>query len=133
MLRRQCPSDAAQTEDCFQRHHLNFVGNSTTIRWLPCTVGNCAARPHGAHEEVIPARDVTIGTSSWRRNPIPLQPDPVHFPAPCASKGLPCSGVVLLADFQLVDRVAVPAGLAPGNYTLSWRWVRVISACPSHE
>ena len=122
---RLCPSSAAQTEDCFQRHHLDFVGNETTVRWLPCNAGYCTAKPHGSHQETIPAKDTAIGTtpvgSSWRRNPIPLHPD-THFQVPCKTKAFPCSGVVLLSDFQLVDRVFVPADLARGNYTLSWRW-----------
>merc|ERR1712098_712163 len=59
--------------------------------------------------------------SQWRRNPIPLGPPGVGhgqglFKPPCAG----CNGD--FRTFSVVDEVAVPASLTPGNYTLSWRW-----------
>jgi len=114
---RLCPAGSAQTEACFRQHHLRFVGNTTVMRWLKCTDGYCVFNPHGAYNVTLPARDTDGTGGAWRRNPIPRHPDST-FPLPC--KG--CSGNFQVADFILIDRVAVPEGLAPGDYTLSWRW-----------
>ena len=63
---RLCPKSEEPTEACFQRHPLEFVGKTTTIRK---SSGNKVAP-----DFEIPAMDVNVGTSpkgsSWRRNPI---------------------------------------------------------------
>ena len=64
---RLCPKSEEPTEACFQRHPLEFVGKTTTIRK---SSGNKTAP-----DFEIPAMDVNVGTSPkgsyWRRNPIP--------------------------------------------------------------
>lgn len=68
-------------------------------------------------EVVIPAVATTTPEGSvWRRNPIPTTETGAPFEPPCAG----CKGD--MNPFSVVDRVAVPADLATGNYTLSWRW-----------
>ena len=63
---RLCPKSEEPTEACFQRHPLEFVGKTTTIRK---SSGNKTAP-----DFEIPAMDVNVGTSPkgsfWRRNPI---------------------------------------------------------------
>lgn len=109
---RLCPAAEEQTESCFQRNHLDFVGNTSVVHWTNGT------------EVTIPARTLSVGTvpagSQWRRNPFPtIQVGDISkdFPAPC-----PGCGSGLMNDYSVVDRVAVPVGIAPGEYTLSWRW-----------
>jgi len=62
---RLCPASENLTEECFQRHHLQFAGNSSWIRYEG---GNGTTT-------TIPALRVTEGTSPagamWTRNPIP--------------------------------------------------------------
>lgn len=114
---RLCPESEPQLEACFQRHHLQFVGDTSTVHYID------------GKEIAIPALTTTKGTSpagsQWRRNPIPLgcgttTCDNGHyrglFAPPCPG----CSGD--RRNFSVVDEVFVPASLASGNYTLSWRW-----------
>merc|ERR1719359_2587743 len=58
---RLCPKSETPNEECFQAHHLAFVGNSTTIRYTD-----------GRTFE-IPAIRTSTGTfpagSEWTRNP----------------------------------------------------------------
>ena len=49
-------------------------------------------------------------------HPIPNDEEGAPFMAPCPV----CKGG--MNDFNMVDKVIVPAGLAPGDYALSWRW-----------
>ena len=124
-LCQRVPS-VALTEECFQRHPLAFVGNTTDIV--------------GAEGEVlhtIPASRTNIGThppgSEWTRNPIPDQHDPTippNFPPPvpnlaghCCDEGCPSGcGDEFGTPWNIMDRVRVPIGLEPGDYVLSWRW-----------
>ena len=75
---RLCPQSSLLTEDCFQRHPLEFVGNTTDIVSATGTVLH-----------TIPAARTTVGTtppgSEWTRNPIPDRHDlgvPPNFPPP---------------------------------------------------
>lgn len=111
---RLCPANEAQTETCFQRHHLEFADNVTRLRHI------------SGSEVTIPHRIISHGTaptrSQWVRNPIPTtelggcHPGYTPFPDPCPG----CRGD--LRDQNLVDRVRLPESLPPGDYTLSWRW-----------
>lgn len=80
---------------------------------------------------VIPA--VRTADRRWTRNPIPggdsygapfpAGPDTPAFPCPFA--GCPTGrdgGSATGWDFSLIDNVIVPQDLAPGNYTISWRY-----------
>lgn len=62
---RLCPKSRELTEECFQNHHLQFVGNESWIQY-----GN-----NVANRTAIPALRVSQGTnplgSQWTKNPIP--------------------------------------------------------------
>jgi len=62
---RLMPVDIEQTEVNFQQHHLDFVSNNSTIRFVDST----------KDDFVIPGKIVNKGTypkgSHWKRNPIP--------------------------------------------------------------
>lgn len=88
---RLCPKNASQTEECFQKTPLEFVGDDQYIQY--CDLGADASRtknvtpeelpPHQAFPKpcdrtnltAIPAMRISKGTlpegSSWTRNPIP--------------------------------------------------------------
>lgn len=92
---RLCKKGDAQTEECFQRTPLQFVGNHHALQYteagdfpplaptLPANATPASFPPNKAFpvpvdkskRVVIPAIDVTTGTipagSTWRRNPIP--------------------------------------------------------------
>ena len=50
------------------------------------------------------------------------------------SPGSHCQSHQQMIATNIVDKVQVPATIEPGDYLISWRWVRVqhFSACPSH-
>jgi hypothetical protein len=110
---RLCPESSKSEEACFQKHHLEFADDIHIIHWTDGT------------EATIPAKRTTIGTfpvgSQWSMNPIPTDHGPAAFPPPCPG----CSGSAGyngLKPFSVKDRIKVPTNIAPGNYTLSWRW-----------
>lgn len=120
---RLCPANEPQMEACFQRNHLKFAGDICT--GTTCEGTSVIHFPFNGKNVTIPALSTTKGTlpvgSAWRRNPIPLGPPGIGhgqglFPPPCDG----CNGD--FRDFSVIDEVEVPASLAPGNYTLSWRW-----------
>jgi hypothetical protein len=57
-------------------------------------------------------------------NPIPTDEGDLPWPSPCSKH--PCQGSPGIWDqwksFSIKDRINVPTHLAPGDYTLSWRW-----------
>jgi hypothetical protein len=123
--RPRSPSEPL-TEACFQRTPLAFVGNTTDL------VG-----PAGEVFRTIAASRTTVGTtpagSEWTRNPVPDQHDlgvPPNFPPPVAGLSGHCCdqgcadgcGSAFGGTWNILDRVRVPRGLAPGDYVLSWRW-----------
>jgi len=99
---RLCPLGAngtlGLTEECFQKNILAFATDSTLLR----KPGQENIGQWKEYKKV----DISVGThpagSVWR----PLIP---YKSAPKAA-------------YIRKDQVAVPAGLAPGNYVLSWRW-----------
>merc|ERR1712072_100498 len=68
--------------------------------------------------------------SHWTMNPIPTDEGPAPWPQPCSlheCKGSP--GIWhTLTSFSIKDRIKVPTNLAPGDYTLSWRWDSELSS-----
>jgi len=62
---RLCPKNSNLTEECFQRHHLEFASNNSWIQY-----GN-----DHSNRTAIPATRVSTGTwpegSTWTKNPIP--------------------------------------------------------------
>ena len=85
---------------------------------------------------------VTEGTtpkgSTWSRNPIPrndIGGSGVGFAPPCLAYGLDASqcqgegdGGTALVNFEIVDRIVIPAGTPPGAYVLGWRWSVISSS-----
>jgi hypothetical protein len=144
---RLAPADGPLTEPIFQQTPLAFTGNSS-LRWGG--VGgeqvffNTTARGWDVGgDDVVPAG------STWRKCPLPRGPwtwkfsgpsfEPVceesdacknaHTKAPpCLGTTSPCfckcsgDGVGDLPQLEIVDKVIIPAGLAPGKYVLGWRW-----------
>jgi len=141
---RLCPIGDEQTEECFQSHHLPFLGDSSWIK-----LG-------GSDERVeIKANRTSTGTnpsgSQWTKVPIPscggaaggglgcdagcVEP---QFPSPVPGlwgngPGNGCAGCDPSADpysqpvckkemdYEIIDKVKVP-NLLPGRYVLSFRW-----------
>ena len=111
---RLCPktsNDAEPlSEECFQRTHLEFVGDSQRI--LDAT---------GEVVATIPAVRTSNGTypvgSTWARNPFPMENGAIE-PLP----GLPDVYGRGPFNYSVMDSVQIPADLPAGEYVLSWRW-----------
>jgi len=119
---RVCPAEATLDEACFQQldHHLEFVDDFHTIHWT-----------NDGLEETIPAKRTKVGTfpagSHWSMNPIPIdgRGPPPAFPQPCTLHDCgtwPGTDPTKEFSYTIKDRMQVPSKLAPGNYTVSWRW-----------
>jgi len=158
---RLCPKSSNLTEDCFQRHPLQFVGNESWIQY-----GN-----DETNRTAISATRVSEGThpagSQWTKNPIPacagyaggapggakkvpfwtncakaqFEP-PLKGMIPAHPKWAPLPGLYGFGvgawtsqtdqtefefwaarfNFNIIDRVQIPSGIAPGDYVLSFRW-----------
>jgi len=124
---RLCPAGAQQTEECFQNHHLEFVGGSSTLRWTNGQEREISALTlsSGTHPPNSQWRAIRIpGCGGWlptygksgvdRCNPPLLSEQGIQFPG--GELNLETSW-----DFSIQDTVAVP-NLPSGDYTLSWRW-----------
>lgn len=117
---RLCPASEALTEKCFQHTPLDFVAMS--LKWKNGTLSPIAG--------TYVSNGTTPAGSMWAMNPLPQHPTQL-FPEPCASTGQvpspngfnpgPCSGN-WPTGVHVVDTLRVPAGLAPGDYVLQWRW-----------
>jgi len=141
---RLCPIAAEATEDCFQKHHLSFHGDSSWIK-----LGGSGERIE------IKANRTTQGThpsgSQWTKVPIPscggMYGGGLGCDAGCAEPQFPspvpglwgngptngCAGCDPSADahnqpvcrkemaYEIVDQLKVP-DLQPGRYVLSFRW-----------
>lgn len=101
---RICPRDSDLSEACFQRGHLNFIGNTQTI---VNATGHVVAK--------LPARRLSDGTvpprSQWTVNPFPQE----------AELGPRIPGLPELYGrgpfpYSVVDNIAVPANITPGHY-----------------
>jgi len=107
---RLCPSGGDQTEQCFQNTPLEFHGNTTWVQVADRSSTRVATAAVRVTEGTVPAG------STWARNPLPNEPDWPEWPPPGGYWGhqnIP---------FNIFDRVKVPAHLAAGTYSLSWRW-----------
>eukprot|EP00937_MAST-01D_sp_MAST-1D-sp2_P006735 g6735.t1 len=138
---RLCKNEPGQvTEQCFQRTPLAFAGETTMLRHI-----------NGSEVE-IPRVMVDQGTtpagSQWARVPFPECKATPCTDSPqecCKTHGLGdiCDELAYpepipnthgfghnndtrvedgFHDYSIVDQVAVPAGLEPGEYLMSWRW-----------
>jgi len=134
---RLCPADSTLDEECFQKTHLNYSGNSS-LRW-----GGIGGEELSFDSEAR-GWQVNTGTvpegSMWRKIPIPRTVnewnmygasfEPVcdeseecrssHFKMP-ADGVCKCSGD-WNDEVEIVDKVHIPADLKPGKYVLGWRW-----------
>ena len=147
---RLCPrgdgSAAAQSEECFQAGHLEFVGDKSWIQYGDDASNRTAIPAHRTNKGTAPAG------STWTRNPIPAcqYPDGVGtiicrkpmfeppLPGLFGYGGAACSTVSAGAgggctqeqsqawhdkfNFNIMDQVRVPKDLTPGEYVLSFRW-----------
>jgi len=106
---RLCPKFGDVTEECFQKHHLPFVGDTAIVHF---TDGS---------EVSIPSRHTP--DKLWSRNQIPAHQqghdDPhLDFQIPSAMKGQ----TVEQWNYSIKEKVSLPADLLPGEYLLQWRW-----------
>lgn len=158
---RLCPKSSNLKEECFQRHHLQFVGDQSWIQY-----GDDVA-----NRTAIPAVRVAQGTnpagSQWTKNPIPacgglaggaaggakhiplwndcrraqFEP-PLKGVVTPNSKWAPLDGLYGIGagawtsqthheefefwaarfNLNIIDKVAVPSDLSPGEYVLSFRY-----------
>jgi len=89
---------------------LTFVGSQATARFVD------------GREVPIPMRRTPDGF--WSRNPVPAAKSGhdassgVEFPLPAGME----SAEIMSWDFSVVEEVAVPSNLVPGEYLMSWRW-----------
>jgi len=110
---RLCPKDQDPSEDCFQQHALQLVGQSTL---------------HFTNGTELSLSAKRTADSTWSRNLIPgkigqhlrsevgASEDRLEYP-------MPFSGLTPNQwDFSIVENVALPNDLPLGDYLLSWRW-----------
>lgn len=107
---RLCPASEEPTEECFQKHSLEFASNKS---WVLDRSGNEIAE--------FDAERTSIGThprgSQWTRNPIPMEADAATYGKP-KYPGFWGPGP---AHYSIKDLVRVP-DLPDGKYVLSYRW-----------
>ena len=137
---RLAKKSANLTEAEFQKMPLAFVGKQG-LRWD-------GGPEHGGTEIFFEGVYATEGTlpkgSAWAMNPIPLPASKYGLPnvgrdgpiAPLTPVFTPhCNDTRMCSDMgdggvggnianrlEIVDSVRIPAGLAPGDYVLGWRW-----------
>jgi hypothetical protein len=138
------PLDSPLTEASFRQMPLDFTGNSI-LRWdgdkTTQLEFNSTAKGWETDVGTVPTG------SMWRKNPIPPgvwgREGPTFEPvceesqacidsyssnggySPGGTFGLcKCSGLgeQLSTSLEVVDKVMVPFGTAPGRYVLQWRW-----------
>jgi hypothetical protein len=122
-LYRLAPADGPLTEEEFQKMPLEFVGQQG-LRWG-------GGPSNGGSEHFYNGTYVDVGTvpagSKWSLNPIPRYDHGAAQEKPCVETATArCSGMQdgsnAQPNFEIVDRIAIPAGLTPGDYVLGWRW-----------
>lgn len=108
---RLCPVDAELSEECFQKHVLEFSSNRS---WVVDRQGN-----ELVEFEAVRSREGTWPAGSeWTKSPIPMEVDEETYGKP-PMPGLHGPGP---QPWSIRDRVHVPEDLAPGKYVLSYRW-----------
>eukprot|EP00937_MAST-01D_sp_MAST-1D-sp2_P006468 g6468.t1 len=108
---RLCKHTEAQTEACFQETPMEFDGNTTWVQVADRENTRVAATAVRVTKGTVPAG------STWARIPYPNEPDWPEWPPPGGYAWGHQN-----APFNIIDRVRVPAHLAEGTYTVSWRW-----------
>jgi len=133
---RLCPKDRTLTEECFLENPLSFARKTQVLQWMN---GNKIA---------INATLVTVGTSTWMKNPIPPCDDvsagfkgvgcekPAFPPPPgcdetcwgyqpCYVGEFPdgCPGPIKTKEIPAIfDIVNIPIDITPGDYVIGFRW-----------
>jgi len=134
---RLCPKESDLTEECFQKNPLNFSQNTQVLQWM-----------NGDWLQ-IDATVVSVGDSTWMKNPIPACDDPSGgfkgtncdnnptFPPPkgcnetcwgyqpCYYNEFPdgCPGPIKTTEIPAIyDIVHIPNDLTPGDYVVGFRW-----------
>lgn len=146
---RLCPASEPLTEACFQRLPLNFTGmpslrwNDGKELWFNGVYVSEGTHPPGSmwarnpipriddspEDSGEPAHDTgchdgAVGAGCRAFSPVCEEGTPPwHKIEPAAREsdveGF-CSGD--WTGGMIVDRVVIPAGIAPGDYVLGWRW-----------
>jgi len=140
---RLCPTSESMSEECFQRHHLAFVGETSWIQFgrnqsnLTAIQANRTSRgtnPEGSQwtKVPIPSCSGPIGGADGMGCDSPQFPTPIpglwgygptlgcaYNPMPPAERAEYCGEIM---DFRMVDLVKIPENLPLGEYVLSFRW-----------
>jgi len=107
---RLCPKSENITEECFQSHPLKYVGTEAVARFTD------------GRQVPLSMRRTPDGL--WSRNPIPPAKvghdtsSGLEFPMP---QGMDAAEPMSW-DFSVVEQLALPSDLEPGQWLLSWRW-----------
>jgi len=122
-LYRLARADGPLTEEEFQKTPLEFVGQQG-FRWG-------GGPKNGGSEHFYNGTYLSEGTvpagSRWSLNPVPRTDHGGSQAKKCVETATErCSemtdGSTAQPDFEIVDKVLIPAGLAAGEYVLGWRW-----------
>jgi hypothetical protein len=140
---RLCPKSTSMSEECFQRHHLAFAGESSWIQFGTDKSNRTQIRanrtshgtfPHGSQWTKVPIPSCSGQGGGYDGSGCdkPQFPSPVpglwgngpfngcaHNPMPAAERAEYCARVM---DFHIVDLVQIPTDLPLGDYVLSFRW-----------
>jgi hypothetical protein len=99
--------------------------------WKNASYGSCRCSGHSNAQNANGPYVLAAPSGSWTRVPGPGSgsvdslPQKFHVKFPLArARGLrvACNLQVLAPNLEIVDSVRIPAGLAPGDYVLQWRW-----------
>jgi hypothetical protein len=144
---RLCPEGDEPTEECFQKHPIEFVGDT---QWLQSGHGMDTGNRTEIRATTIPGHKVVPPVDNhWRRNPIPPCNDDIvlgadgdacthpSFPPPANAPDawgfgiggcdlIPCSPKhhkreVRISRTGIVDKIRVP-NVPAGEYRLQFRW-----------
>lgn len=146
-LCRKTGSSKDLTEECFQQDHLDFVGDTSWIQYgdnatnrtaIAATRTSIGTFPKGSQwtKNPIPACEGTSGGVGTPDCPAPQFDPPLpglfgYGGAACFKGSAGAGGDCTKAqdeywnakfNFNVIDKVQIPAGLKQGEYVLSFRW-----------
>jgi len=135
------------TEECFQGHHLEFVGDTTWIQYnrdpnnrtaIKATRVSQGTKPAGSQWTKMPmptcdgfAAGYHTKCETYQKGFAPPPELPTWYgsgptnacaTAPDGTQAEITANCPAFFDFEIVDKVSIPGDLTPGDYLLSWRW-----------